>query len=405
MVFKLPRFKSLRLSLLLIGTIALVSLISTPANEVQVATASMAQGNGVTVDGLKDFSDMFTNPLNAGEMNKANSIAGSVKISEWLGPLAPIAISPFFGIALLAGISQFGSDALPFNEFISNNPILSNPATFWIFLILTVLTSLPRFTKVSKPAAQAIDQLETYAAIITIVLLRVLASSGEVPDPGPVALQAGVFAFSADVLMSIAAIINIIVINTIKFFFEVSVWLVPFPMVDAALEVANKSACAALMGVYAYSPTVATIINLIIFACCLIAFRWVKRRTAYLRTLLFDPIWTMLSPRYAQPQDQLIVFPQQSLGPFKPKSKLVMKPDADGWQLTHHRFLMPAITMNLPAGASPLKLKKGLIANRVELPNGNRLLFSRRHSKHLAAVGEKMNFEVQGTSDDLLATV
>ena len=386
----------LRLTVITFGIIALASLVTVPAETAFVAAAPMAQMAELeNANEANDFSDMFSNPLSANEMAKVNGLAGSVKISEWLGPLAPIAISPFFGITLLAGISQFGSESLPFNQFISNNPILSNPATFWVFLTLTILTSLPRFTKVSKPAAQAIDQLETYAAIITIVLLRVLASSGETAEVEPVVFQAGFFSMSADVLMSIAAIINIIVINTIKFFFEVSVWLIPFPMVDAALEVANKSACVALMGVYAYSPAWATLINLLVFGICLIAFRWVQRRTTYLRTLLMDPIWTMISPRYAQPQDHLTVFPQQSFGPFKAKSKLVMKPDNSGWSLTHHRFLLPAVTMELPRNEHQPTITKGLIANRIELPDGNRLLFSRRHSSQLQALAQKLNVELK----------
>ena len=42
-------------------------------------------------------------------------------------------------------------------------------------------TSLPRLTKVSKPMAQAIDQLETYAAIITILIIGWYAGSIESP--------------------------------------------------------------------------------------------------------------------------------------------------------------------------------------------------------------------------------
>ena len=390
----------LRLTVILVGVIALASMINVSAETAFVATAPIATMPQINnANEANNFSDMFSNPLSANEMAKVNGLAGSVKISEWLGPLAPIAISPFFGITLLAGISQFGSESLPFNEFISNNPILSNPATFWVFLTLTVLTSLPRFTKVSKPAAQAIDQLETYAAIITIVLLRVLASSGETAEVEPVVFQAGFFSMSADVLMSIAAIINIIVINTIKFFFEVSVWLIPFPMVDAALEVANKAVCAALMGVYAYSPTWATLINLLVFAVCLIAFRWVHRRTTYLRALLLDPIWAMLSPRYGQPQDHLIVFPQQSFGPFKSKSRLILKPNSEGWSLTHHRFLLPAVTMQLLRDEHQPVMSKGLIANRIGFADGTRLLFSKRHSANLQGLAENIHVGI----DDLSA--
>ena len=132
----------------------------------------------------------------------------------------------------------------------------SNPAVFWVFLCLTIMTSLPRLTKVSKPAAQAIDQLEAYAGIITIVLIRLMTSSmgdsGSMVAAGAdsaMVVQMGIFSMGADVLLSLAAIVNIFVINTVKFFFEVMVWLIPFPMVDAALELTNKSLCAGLMAI------------------------------------------------------------------------------------------------------------------------------------------------------------
>ena len=106
-----------------------------------------------------DLPDNLTeDPLTSSDSAKIDRIATSVNWAEWLGPLAPIAISPFFGITILAGISQFGGSWVE-NSFISNNPVLSNPAVFWVFLCLTIMTSLPRFTKVSKPAAQAIDCL------------------------------------------------------------------------------------------------------------------------------------------------------------------------------------------------------------------------------------------------------
>lgn len=395
-----------------VGIMMLVWLIVFPSETTFATVAAMVSATVSATDGgmprasdsdpsrrvgADDFSQLFENPLGQNDLAAANQLTGSVKLSEWLGPLAPIAISPFFGIALLAGISQFGSEALPFNEFISNNPILSNPATFWVFLLLTVLTSLPRFTKVSKPAAQAIDQLETYAAIITIVLLRVLASSShEAAGVAPVAMQAGVFALSADVLMSVAAIVNIVVINTIKFFFEVSVWLIPFPMVDAALEIANKSVCAALMAVYAYSPAWATVINMMLFLVCLVAFRWAHRRTVYLRTLLLDPVLAMVSDRYARPGDQLTVFPQHSLGPFSAKTKLVMRRHHRGWLLKQHRFLLPAKTIEIADGPVTATMTAGLISNRIEFSDGVRLLFSRRHGRYLPALAEELRLGLDG---------
>jgi len=352
-------------------------------------------------------------------MNKANGLAGSVRASEWLGPLAPIAISPFFGVTLLAGLAQFGADWMPVNEFLSNNAILKNPAVFWVFLVLTLLTSIPRFTKVSKPAAQAIDQLEAYAGIITIILLRVMmipedASMAE----GPIAMQAGLFSMTADTLMCVAAIINIVVINTVKFFFEVSVWLIPFPFVDAMLELANKSACAALMAVYAYNPFIATILNLIIFTACLIAFRWIHRRTVYLRTMLLDPVLALGWPGYGVPKKQRIaVFNKEPLGPFTAKSKLLLTRQETNWKLVEQRLLFPGKSMEIDP-SSKLTIHRGVLGNKFQFSSpdnsdgdANELVFSRRFSGNLEELAKLLGVGIhmpveqpQVVTGDLQAT-
>jgi hypothetical protein len=72
-------------------------------------------------------ANLTEDPLTAVDQEKISALTGSL---DWLGPLAPIAISPFFGITILSGLSQFGGDLLPDNSFISNNPVLNNPAVF-----------------------------------------------------------------------------------------------------------------------------------------------------------------------------------------------------------------------------------------------------------------------------------
>jgi hypothetical protein len=343
--------------------------------------------------------ELTQNPLTAGDEEIISEMTTSIQATEWLGPLAPIAISPFFGITILAGISQFGGDYLPMNSFVSNNPVLQNSTVFWVFLTLTFLTSLPRFTKVSKPAAQAIDQLEAYAGIITIILIKVLSTMAE-PDPiganTAMVVQMGALSFSADVLFSVAATVNIIVINSVKFFFEVMVWLIPFPFVDAALEIANKSLCAALMAIYAWSPMIATILNLIIFAGCLIAFRWVNRRVRYLRAVLCDPLFALISKRFGIPsRKQLVVFPQSGIGPFPAKSKLMLQPTNEGWQLVQSRFLLAPKTMQLPSDACQLEMQSGMILNSIQVSGeeNDKLLFSKRFSREMDELSTLINVE------------
>lgn len=349
--------------------------------------------------------ELTTNPLTSSDEEKLEAIS-NISAFEWLGPLAPIAISPFFAITILAGLSQFGGDFVQ-NSFISDNPVLSNPAVFWIFLCLTIVTSLPRFTKVSKPAAQAIDQLEAYAGIITIVLIRLLTTMGDSDPVGAdtaMVVQMGVFSFSADVLLSIAAIINIFVINTVKFFFEVMVWLIPIPMVDAALEVTNKSLCAGLMMIYAWSPLVATILNLIIFIGCLFAFRWIYRRVQYMRSVLCDPIWSLIQPSYGDPKtNELVVFPQKGVVGFPAKTKLLLQSTESGWRLVKPNWFRPAKVVELPREAYQLEMQTGLLLNSVQLtgngaypatdadPESDKLLFSKRYSKNLDKLCDLIN--------------
>lgn len=341
-----------------------------------------------------------TDPLSSSDHQLASGLVSSISASEWLGPLAPIAISPFFGIACLCGISQFGGDYLPLNSFISDNPVLQNPAVLWAFVILTVVTSLPRLTKVSKPIGQAIDQLEAWAGIITIIVIRFAATASS-SDPSEAtamaevmpAMQMGMFSFTADALFSIAAIINILVINSIKFFFEVSVWLMPLPFVDAMLEAANKTACAALMAIYAWSPLVATGLNLLIFLVCLVAFRWCQRRVTYMRHVLFDPVWCLVQKTYGVPQrNELVVFPQNSIGPFAAKTCLLLTSSSQGWKLKQVRFLLPTKVHEIPAAGNSLTISPGLIINKIKLSgeSSGQLLFTRRYSDQLENLAERL---------------
>jgi hypothetical protein len=209
----------------------------------------------------------------------ADEISRQISTQEWLGPLASIALSPFFGLTCLSGAATFGPDWLRERSLLfSENSPMNNPYLFWTMSALTILTSLPRFTKLSKPIALLAENLEAYSAIIILVVMKFaspsLSSAGteSVPVAGvsdPI-LQAGMLAYSTDVVLSIAAAVNLIVINTIKLGTEFVIWLVPIPFIDSVLEIFNKTACAALAALYAYSPFLASCLNLLLFALCAI---------------------------------------------------------------------------------------------------------------------------------------
>jgi hypothetical protein len=241
-------------------------------------------------------SSAFQKIDSAAAVVAASGISRQVSTQEWLGPLSAIALSPFFGLACLSGAATYGPEWLQSRSaLLSPSSPLNNPLLFWLMLGLTVATSAPRLTKLSKPFALALEKLEMYSAVIILISMKFLASPVTPTESGiaiaeDVMMTAGISTLPIDMLLSIAAALNILVVNTIKLAIEILVWLIPFPTVDAMLEIANKSLCASLMALYAYSPLLATVLNLAIAGVCALVFFRVQRRMAYMKELVIKPL-------------------------------------------------------------------------------------------------------------------
>jgi len=338
-------------------------------------------------------SDMGLRPDTA---QAVGNISNTLTTAEWLGPLAPVALSPFFALTLLSGAALYGTEMLGADHALlqAAGP-LKNPALFWTFLGLTIFTSIPKFSKVSKPFAQAADKVEAFAGIIVILALRFAIGGGEA-DPqvaaNAVVYQAGVFSFTAETLLTIAMVINILMINSIKFFFELLIWVTPVPFLDAMFEVANKSACAGLMALYAFSPTLATIVNLILFGLCAMMFLWARRREVYYRTLMFDVArsWLKLP---AGSTNSITVFPQEAIGKIAAKSRCQLTKTDQGWQLIAKQWFRPAIKQAISAG--DLKITKGWFTTRFDFADGTRMIGSQRYHSQLDQVAAKLDGQLQ----------
>lgn len=214
----------------------------------------------------------------AADLVVADRVADAVPWSEFMGPLAPIALSPFFGLACLSGISLLTTRGLlPDNSFLHGHPVLTHPAIFATFLILAIATSLPRLTKVSKPLAQVCDFLETYAGIVAVIVVQMVARYGGHEPPPDVLLPAGLGQITLSALLAGLSMLNLLVIHAVRFFFELLVWLSPVPLLDALFETANKATCAGLMALYAFSPWLALTANTLMFLVCLVLFRRARR--------------------------------------------------------------------------------------------------------------------------------
>jgi len=255
-----------------------------------------------------------------------------------LGPLSPLAMSPFFGVTVLSGLAQWEEAAwlgpwLSDQTLVARSPVLKHPATFWIFLGLTCLTSLPRLTKVSKPIAQALDWVESYSVLlITLVIFGVgwAASDPGVSQPAGRGLaavdgvtQAGLFALTWGAVLMAAAVINYLVVHSVRFLLELLVWLSPLPLVDALFEGVNKIVCLGLLVLYAVSPLLALLMNVAIFAGCLWLYAWLKPRLDYHWHFWVEPWWQWWFPKYrAFDGRHLWCFAEQDFGPFRRYDRL-----------------------------------------------------------------------------------
>ena len=123
---------------------------------------------GYSVDAVFAQDSSLLNSVTTPEIVAGQQLVNTLSIAQWLGPLAPVALSPFFGITCLSGLSLYGGKFAQHNPLLGAHSPLHNPAVFWTFLTLTILTSVPRFTKVSKPFSQAVDRLEAYSGIVTM---------------------------------------------------------------------------------------------------------------------------------------------------------------------------------------------------------------------------------------------
>ena len=71
------------------------------------------------VDWKLGMAEQGLDPLDAMAAERmAEQFSDQISNVEWLAPLAPLALSPFFGITLLSGVACYGPEWLPNNALV-----------------------------------------------------------------------------------------------------------------------------------------------------------------------------------------------------------------------------------------------------------------------------------------------
>jgi hypothetical protein len=259
-------------------------------------------------------------------------------------------------------------------------------------------------TAVSKGFAQAADQIETYAGIISYFGIYYLSGFGQDEAAKQVVYTAGIISFTKGTLLMIAAAINIIVINTVKYFFELLIWISPIPALDAAFETANKVVATALAAVYAFNPYLALMLNLILFLICLVIFNWARRNVTYFKAILVEPIIAKLlgrtnfsPPAYIKSkisafvehgEPLLKVFPAKKIHKIKKKQMCYLTAAKDGLFLVKLRLFRQPKIEKIETTNAQIEISTGLISNTIEITSQEMtkpvvLTFSKIYNKQI----------------------
>lgn len=310
---------------------------------------------------------------------------------EVLGPIASVAVSPFYGMALLSGAALLSDRGLlPRNEFLRRSRVLKNPLFFGCFALLALLISLPRFTKITNSLGTVLGYLEDRAALICLLVLNVLV----VLDSSlfETTQERGWQTIAWESALSVLAIVNFFVLRTVRFYVDLMIFISPLPFVDAALEMAKKVGSTVLLVLYAYFPGAAAGFTLLWFALSMLFVFQILRLTKFYISVLLRPmfararsvLWSGKQPRRARPpwrlgsvargRDWMAVFPLRRFGRVGAKARLFLVWDNDTVRLFRSGLFGRRSWALLP-GDARFSLGRSLLYNQllIEFADGEKL--------------------------------
>ena len=117
--------------------------------------------------------------------------------------------------------------------------------------------------------------------------------------------------------------------------------------------------------------------------------------------MLLDPVLALAWPGYGVPKKQRVtVFNKEALGPFAPKSRLLLTTQESGWKLVEQRLLFPGKSMSIDPDTK-LSIHRGVLGNKFEFStpeqndgDQNELVFSRRYSGNLDELAKLLGVRV-----------
>jgi hypothetical protein len=243
------------------------------------------------------------------ERQAAQVVKASHLIQEVFGPLPAVAGTPFLGLAVLSGAALLSdtdavrtSDSAILRGFRDNALLIegrryASLPLFLSLLALSLLTWMANSGKIRGAAGKILRAAEDCSVLVTyglLALVTVLGAPSQAPEPRVVMM--GVWSVPAEVLLSLGFALALAVMMTVRYAFDVIIWLSPFPFVDFAFEVLKKLLSLAFLALYFVSPAAASVVGLLVLIPALFLYGWAVRILSFTFRIVLRPVLAKLLP-------------------------------------------------------------------------------------------------------------
>jgi hypothetical protein len=314
------------------------------------------------------------------QRHAAEVVGAGHLIQQVFGPMPAIAGTPFLGLSVLSGAALL-SDA----DFVrtSDNPVLrgfhdnallsearrySTLPLFIILLSLSLLTWMANSGKIRGAFGKLLRIAEDSSVLVTYILLVsvTLFGSGR-GAPAPRVAMMGIGSVSADVVLAVGLTLAMAVMMTVRYAFDVLIWLSPFPMVDFGFETLKKIFSLGFLAVYFASPTAASVLGLLVLLPAIFLYGWALRILSFTFRIVLRPL---LEKLFSAPRPEIVH--EHLRKRFVPdgKAEVAIPVSALTVRGVHRRS--PGALLRTAEGvifvtASPLRRRRVVLADRLVL--------------------------------------
>lgn len=308
--------------------------------------------------------------------------------------VAPLGINPLIALGALGFAAHGGHWKAP-----QGLEPLSSPWVWGALLFLGLMLKFGRSFKLTKPIAEFIGTSESVLGLISIALVAWPVTESVVSThlQAGLATQAGLLAFG---LMAYS------VVCALRIAFDILIWISPFPMVDAAFQVAKLVVTVGLVLLAIFFPWLAFFLNLAIIFVSLLAIRWALRLTQFAGILIRDLVWR--SRRVAElPQDNststindfgpLLIF-NGNLPDWPARSKLFLWRHKGKWFVAAKAEFEASRALD---DSTDAVLKREILGFTLHV-NGRELLIPLRYEPVISEIAQKSGARLEGFTETFI---